>query len=1416
MEMSGALKVGMEVSGTLKVGVEVSGAQKVGMEVSGTLKVGVEVSGAQKVGEEMLGRMVEDRKLNDRLNMRIGVHSGKVFSGLLGVCKWQYDVWSHDVIIANHMEQAGLPGQVHVTKKTLEFLGSEYRFRSGNGARRSSFLKKNNIETFFIVSKDGAVDNHSVRNLRNGVDISIGGASRRRMVFMDDNLQSYQQTLRMADEQMKDAISNMQVGVYDRWRFRETFINPLCLTFEDLRWELPFIKQPDPLFKFYVGCALAIVLGMMAIQGISMPSTTRHMFTPDRYSDHWMPWAGFGVAICLLLSLLPLTWSHYIWNKWQDPHQELEVINDPRNRLVMFLYKSSLKVVWSSPTRIFLYLIMCSTLTGCAMLELVIFLCYVLELLECDIDVEQGKKNLNKTMTTLSLSMEEEVLMSQCLPPWQVTETCSLVIIMSFLFLRIHFQLKLLVGCLIVGFFSWAVWFLNPELFSQGETWNPGMHPMVAHVLSIVFLTVTLHLLDRQTEYMNRLDYKWKRQLAVEQEEGTTTHMVNKMLLENILPVHVAKLYLNTNRSYGELYHEEYNTVAVMFATITGYALWDEDNPYGNNQRTSLIVLNHIICDFDKVGYLWDNIMCDFDKVGYLYDNIMCDFDKVGYLWDNIMCDFDKVGYLWDNIMCDFDKVGYLWDNIMCDFDKVGYLWDNIMCDFDKVGYLWDNIMCDFDKVGYLWDNIMCDFDKVGYLWDNIMCDFDKVGYLWDNIMCDFDKVGYLWDNIMCDFDKVGYLWDNIMCDFDKVGYLWDNIMCDFDKVGYLWDNIMCDFDKVGYLWDNIMCDFDKVGYLWDNIMCDFDKVGYLWDNIMCDFDKVGYLWDNIMCDFDKVGYLWDNIMCDFDKVGYLWDNIMCDFDKVGYLWDNIMCDFDKVGYLWDNIMCDFDKVGYLWDNIMCDFDKVGYLWDNIMCDFDKVGYLWDNIMCDFDKVGYLWDNIMCDFDKVGYLWDNIMCDFDKVGYLWDNIMCDFDKVGYLWDNIMCDFDKVGYLWDNIMCDFDKVGYLWDNIMCDFDKVGYLWDNIMCDFDKVGYLWDNIMCDFDKVGYLWDNIMCDFDKVGYLWDNIMCDFDKVGYLWDNIMCDFDKVGYLWDNIMCDFDKVGYLWDNIMCDFDKVGYLWDNIMCDFDKVGYLWDNIMCDFDKVGYLWDNIMCDFDKVGYLWDNIMCDSDKVGYLWDNIMCDFDKVGYLWDSIMCDFDKVAYLWDNIICDSDKLLFDPSCLRVEKIKMAGWTYMAACGLDPGRRDSNLSLSRQTYLEHVLVVLARFATKMMRVLVRHTVGQDFTLRVGISHGKVTAGVVGSRKPLYDIWGDAVNMASRMDSTGESGRIQVPAETARVLREEGVSCTQRGITFVKGKGDMMTYFVDTDEELRLVSDNHPNTGGPLETQSQNDPEEFITRL
>jgi len=80
---------------------------------------------------------------------------------------------------------------------------------------------------------------------------------------------------------------------------------------------------------------------------------------------------------------------------------------------------------------------------------------------------------------------------------------------------------------------------------------------------------------------------------------------------------------------------------------------------------------------------------------------------------------------------------------------------------------------------------------------------------------------------------------------------------------------------------------------------------------------------------------------------------------------------------------------------------------------------------------------------------------------------------------------------------------------------------------------------------------------------------------------------------------------------------------------------------------------------------------------------------------------------------------------------------------------------------------------------------VSLGPVIAGVVGAQKPLYDIWGNTVNVASRMDYTGIPGRIQVPEDCAVALRAEKVSCTFREEIDVKGKGRMRVYHVDLDD-------------------------------
>ena len=92
--------------------------------------------------------------------------------------------------------------------------------------------------------------------------------------------------------------------------------------------------------------------------------------------------------------------------------------------------------------------------------------------------------------------------------------------------------------------------------------------------------------------------------------------------------------------------------------------------------------------------------------------------------------------------------------------------------------------------------------------------------------------------------------------------------------------------------------------------------------------------------------------------------------------------------------------------------------------------------------------------------------------------------------------------------------------------------------------------------------------------------------------------------------------------------------------------------------------------------------------------------------------------------------------------------------------------------------------------SFQLRIGLSAGPVIAGVVGAQKPLYDIWGNTVNVASRMDYTGVLGKIQCPDEVAECLERDGVSCSFRDIIFVKGKGNMRTHFINLTDDKKVI--------------------------
>ena len=130
---------------------------------------------------------------------------------------------------------------------------------------------------------------------------------------------------------------------------------------------------------------------------------------------------------------------------------------------------------------------------------------------------------------------------------------------------------------------------------------------------------------------------------------------------------------------------------------------------------------------------------------------------------------------------------------------------------------------------------------------------------------------------------------------------------------------------------------------------------------------------------------------------------------------------------------------------------------------------------------------------------------------------------------------------------------------------------------------------------------------------------------------------------------------------------------------------------------------------------------------------------------------------------------LEKIKTIGDAYMVAAGLPVPRADH-------------AVAATRMALEMGAALesVNRAQGTTLEVRIGLNSGPVVAGVIGKKKFIYDLWGDTVNTASRMESHGVKGAVHVSAETAKHLGA-GFVLEDRGTIAVKGKGEMRTYLV-----------------------------------
>lgn len=161
---------------------------------------------------------------------------------------------------------------------------------------------------------------------------------------------------------------------------------------------------------------------------------------------------------------------------------------------------------------------------------------------------------------------------------------------------------------------------------------------------------------------------------------------------------------------------------------------------------------------------------------------------------------------------------------------------------------------------------------------------------------------------------------------------------------------------------------------------------------------------------------------------------------------------------------------------------------------------------------------------------------------------------------------------------------------------------------------------------------------------------------------------------------------------------------------------------------------------------------------------------------EVVGVLNEIFCAFDML---SERRGLEKIKTIGDAYMVGAGI-PIPRDDHAEVVAEMALD-MLEVIRAFNR-------RH--GTDLSMRIGINSGPVVAGVIGTKKFVYDIWGDAVNTASRMESQGLKGGIQITEATYRHLKDH-YEFTDRGMVVIKGKGEMHTYILKGRKEKKAVN-------------------------